>query len=342
MLSWVLALALVSSMPTIAIPDIKDESRTILAKHELTVTTEKEGEHFVESKNGRVLEGPFDTAKQALVRSRARSVEFGVKDIGKLKNVIRLNEGVRHNVYLDSRRKVTVGVGFNLSRKDAGQKFKEAGIDVVELATKQTSLSHIQIEMLFDLSMMDVLNDVRGVVQDFDNLPSDRQIALADMMFQLGKTKFLKFKRMLSHVNNKNWPKAAEQLLDSELALATSPDRARRNAERLLGVGLKRKISERFFDPVDPETGFTILPQGPEITGGGGAPGLSMIPSKKLQEQFDKDLRKRLNSLPLGDLGGIALRQELITEAGLTVISRKDLIEIIFENLILSAPFKEL
>ncbi|KKL54502.1 hypothetical protein LCGC14_2264780, partial [marine sediment metagenome] len=44
-------------------------------------------------------------------------------------------------------------------------------------------------------------------------------------------------------------------LLDSELALVTSPDRARRNAERLLGVGLKRKISEPFFNPIDPETG---------------------------------------------------------------------------------------
>ena len=74
----------------------------------------------------------------------------GVKDIGGLQNTIRLNEGTRHNVYLDKRRKVTVGVGFNLSRKDAGQKFREAGIDVVALATKQASLSHVQIEMLFE------------------------------------------------------------------------------------------------------------------------------------------------------------------------------------------------
>lgn len=345
MLSWVLALVLANSMPTIVIPQIKDESRTTLARHENTVTTERESEFFVETGEGMLLEGPFDTSREALIRSQARSLEFGVKDIGKLKDVIRLNEGVRHGIYLDKRKKVTVGVGFNLSRKDAGDKFRQAGIDVVALATKKVPLSHTQIEMLFDLSMMDVLKEVREVVKDFDSLSSGRQIALADMMFQLGKPKFLKFKRMLSHVNNKNWPKAAEQLLDSELALATSPDRARRNAERLLGVGLKRKISEPFFNPINPETGEDIFPSfDPSISNLFVPEDVAKVPVPKLQKKFDEELRKRLNALPLGELGRIALNQlpPLITESGLTIISRKDLIELVFKNLTLVARTKEL
>jgi len=300
---WVLALVLVSSVPTIDIP---------------------------------IFNTPLDEAIES------SPDEFnGVKDIGGLKNAIRLNEGTRHNVYLDKRRNLTVGVGFNLSRKDAGEKFRQAGIDVVELVVNKAPLSHAQIEMLFELSLIDALDDVREVVKDFDKLSSGRQIALADMMFQLGKTRFKKFKRMVKHVNNKNWVKAAEQLLDSELAFVTSSSRARRNAERLLGVGLKHKISEPFFDPVDPKTGEQLLfPDVPVIAPLKGFVDMPPIPSPKLQEKFQEDLLQRLDGLPLGDLGSIALEQELITEAGLTIISRKDLISLIFNNLTLAAPSK--
>ncbi len=343
MLSWVLTLVLASSMPTIAIPDIKDESKIILAKHERTVTTEKEGQHFVESsvEPGKILEGPFDTAREALIRSKVRSVEHGVKDIGGLKNVIRFNEGVRHSVYLDILGKLNIGVGFNLNRSDLVDKFEQAGIDVAEVLVNHVPLSSIQIDMLFDLSLTDALNDIRDVIKDFDNLSSDRQIALVDMMFQLGKNRFKKFKRMIGHVNNKNWPKAAEQLLDSRLALKQTPDRAHRNAERMVGVQLKRKISEPFFNPVDPETGEELFEQDvPIIAPRQGFVDIEPIPSPKLQQKFDEDLLQRLDGLPLGDLGGIALNMDIITEAGLEVISRKDLIKIIFGGLTLAAPSK--
>lgn len=46
--------------------------------HELSVTVEQDGKHFIESsvEPGKVLEGPFDTAQEALERSRSRSEEF--------------------------------------------------------------------------------------------------------------------------------------------------------------------------------------------------------------------------------------------------------------------------
>ncbi len=46
--------------------------------HELSITVERDGKHFVESsvEPGKVLEGPFDTAQEALERSKARSDEF--------------------------------------------------------------------------------------------------------------------------------------------------------------------------------------------------------------------------------------------------------------------------
>ena len=46
--------------------------------HELSITVERDGKHFIESsvEPGKVLEGPFDTGQEALERSIARSDEF--------------------------------------------------------------------------------------------------------------------------------------------------------------------------------------------------------------------------------------------------------------------------
>lgn len=256
-----------------------------------------------------------------------------VKDIGGLKRTIRFNEGVRHSIYRDKFGHFTIGVGFALKRTDAGEKFRQIGANIVEIAQGKASLSSNQVEHLLSLSIIDALADVRKAIPDFDNLSAGRQNALTDMMFQLGQERFSGFKRMINAVNNKNWPKAAEQLLDSKLALEQTPDRARRNAEKMLGSPLK-KISEPFSNPI-----FTD-PDVPTISPLEGFIDTEPIPSPKLQEKFSKQLHQRLSKLPLGELGSLALGEELITESGLTLISRKNLINLIFNSLTLSAPSK--
>ena len=46
--------------------------------HEHNITVERDGKHYIESsvEPGKVLEGPFNTAEEALRRSKARSGEF--------------------------------------------------------------------------------------------------------------------------------------------------------------------------------------------------------------------------------------------------------------------------
>jgi|TARA_R100000093_G_scaffold8430_2_gene5991 hypothetical protein len=46
--------------------------------HEVSITVERDGKHYVESsvKPGEVLEGPFNTEKEALKRSIQRSKEY--------------------------------------------------------------------------------------------------------------------------------------------------------------------------------------------------------------------------------------------------------------------------
>ena len=266
---------------------------------------------------------------------------FQIKDLDGLRQTIRLNEDVRFRPYLDKGGKLTVGVGFNLSqRKDLREKFKMAGIDAADLLINKVPLTPNQVDTLLNETIIDALADVRTLVPDFDNLSAGRQNALADMSFQLGLTRMSKFKRMLNAVNNKNWPKAAEQLLDSKMALVQTPNRARRNATKLLG-GPIQKIAQPFFNPRDPKTGATLPDfDNPILAPREGFVDIPPIPSPKLQKKFDANLLQQLQGLPLGDLGSIALNMEVITEVALEAISRKDLIVLIFGNLTLAAPSK--
>jgi GH24 family phage-related lysozyme (muramidase) len=334
----VLLSVLAVSMPTITVPQIKDNSKTTLVRHENAITTEKGGEFFVETGEGallgegNILEGPFEDKTRALIRSKTRSVETNVKDIAALRNTIRNNEGTRHTTYKDKLNNLTVGVGFSLTRSDVAEKLEEAGIDATALLRDNLPLTTEQVDNLFDLSLADALTDVRKVIPDFDNLTASRQNALADMMFQLGEPRFRTFKRMINAVNQKNWPRAIKELLDSRLALEQTPGRAKRNASKMETV--PSKISERFSNPIFTE------PDQPLISPPEGFIGIEPIPSGELQKQFKKDLKKRLTNTSLSDLGSIALSKELITESGLTIISRKDLITLILRNSTLSAPSK--
>ena len=49
--------------------------------HELSITVERDGKHFIESsvEPGKVLEGPFGTQEEANKRAQQRSNEFGMK-----------------------------------------------------------------------------------------------------------------------------------------------------------------------------------------------------------------------------------------------------------------------
>ena len=84
-----------------------------------------------------------------------------------------------------------------------------------------------------------LLHDVRDVLASltqfnwFLSLDRVRQQVLIEMVFQLGMTKFLTFRKMREALQTGDYARAADEMLDSKWAKSDSPARAKRAADRM-------------------------------------------------------------------------------------------------------------
>lgn len=106
-------------------------------------------------------------------------------------------EGLVLSCYKDSKGNWTAGVGHllktdigNISLKLAGEWLAED----IKIATE----------------------DCLKVVPYFSEMNEERQYAMISMMFNLGRTKFTAFKKMLSALSEKDFVKASQEMLDSK------------------------------------------------------------------------------------------------------------------------------
>jgi lysozyme len=106
------------------------------------------------------------------------------------------HEGLRLKPYRDTVGKLTIGYGRNLD--DRGISEDEAGF------------------------MLD--NDIDQVVAELERLPlwlslnPVRKVVLANMAFNMGVPTLLEFRRMLGALAEKDWDRAAVEMLDSKWA----------------------------------------------------------------------------------------------------------------------------
>ena len=129
----------------------------------------------------------------------------------RLINMITLHEGKRHHVYECSSGKLTVGVGRNL--EDLG-------------------LSDGEIDFLLRNDLMRVQSELAVNVPCFLNLSDVRQDVLMDMCFNLGISRFLQFKNMLTALEIGDYIEAAAEMLDSRWAKQVG-ERANRLAKMM-------------------------------------------------------------------------------------------------------------
>lgn len=174
------------------------------------------------------------TPREATAMDVAK-LEQGVREPQYVRDIIKFEEGVHPRVYLDTKwsKKPTIGVGFNMNRKSAREKFKTIGADYGLVRHKNIPLTKDQIEHLFDLSLMDAYRDVKKLVPSFYSLAPSRQAALIDMAFNMGRRKLGGFDRTLQAVSKGDWEKASKEIMNSEYGRKL-PGRAKRNAARML------------------------------------------------------------------------------------------------------------
>jgi GH24 family phage-related lysozyme (muramidase) len=139
--------------------------------------------------------------------------------------VLLAHEGERLHVYEDIYGIPTIGVGFNLARADAPALLQRCGANYQRVVGGLDDLTEAQSHWLLQYCAIEVVEWLTQVFPAFSRFTQPRQIALLDMGFNLGETKFHGFKQMVSCILGGDWAGAADQALHSQWALEV-PTRA--------------------------------------------------------------------------------------------------------------------
>ena len=76
------------------------------------------------------------------------------------------------------------------------------------------------------------MSDCHKLYSDFDSLPEEAQLIIANMMFNMGRPRLSKFKGMKRGVDARDWNQAADEMVDSRWYKQVT-NRANRLVERM-------------------------------------------------------------------------------------------------------------
>ena len=131
------------------------------------------------------------------------------------------DEGCRYEIYLDHLGLPTFGIGALIKEHDP-----EYGQPV------GTPVSEDRVRKRFNLDIAVTIEDCQVLYDDFDDLPEEAQLVIANMMFNMGRPRLSKFKGMKAGVDARDWERAADEMVDSRWHDQV-PNRAKRLVKRI-------------------------------------------------------------------------------------------------------------
>ena len=140
---------------------------------------------------------------------------------------LKIDEGVVYEVYHDHLGLPTFGVGHLVLESDP-EYGKDIGFPVSEERVKEC----------FEKDLDTAISECNALYEDgvFGDLPGEVQEILVNMMFNMGRTRLSKFKKMHAAILEADWKTAAKEGRDS-LWYRQVTNRAERLMERLENVG---------------------------------------------------------------------------------------------------------
>ena len=139
-------------------------------------------------------------------------------NIEQLRKELDRDEGVKYEVYLDHLGYPTFGIGHLITDDDP-----ECG------ATVGTKIDSDRVQEAFEADVESVLSDCERLYVQFEHLPEEVKLIVANMMFNMGYTRLSKFKGMKRGVDARIWEGAADEMVDSKWY-----DQVTRRADRLV------------------------------------------------------------------------------------------------------------
>ena len=125
-------------------------------------------------------------------------------NINKLKETLKIDEGVVYEIYNDHLGYPTFGIGHLVLEGEP-----EHGLSVGTPVTEE------RVDECFERDVEYVLNDCRILHEDFDNYPEEVKQIIANMMFNMGRTRLTKFRKHNAALQEGDWKTAAIEGRDS-------------------------------------------------------------------------------------------------------------------------------
>ena len=126
-------------------------------------------------------------------------------NIDQLRKELERDEGVKYEVYLDHLGYPTFGIGHLITDDDP-----ECGASV------GTKIDSDRVQEAFEADVESVLSDCERLYVQFEHLPEEVKLIVANMMFNMGYTRLSKFKGMKRGVDARDWESAADEMVDSK------------------------------------------------------------------------------------------------------------------------------
>jgi lysozyme len=125
--------------------------------------------------------------------------------IEQIKEDLVRHEGYVTEIYLDSENLPTFGIGHLVTENDMEYTWPVG-----------TPVTDERILQVFHDDCNAACTDASALFLNFNSHPEDVQRVLVNMAFNLGRSRLGKFKNMITAVNEGNYSKAADEMVDSK------------------------------------------------------------------------------------------------------------------------------
>ena len=143
-------------------------------------------------------------------------------NIEALREQLKIDEGVKYEIYKDHLGYPTFGIGHLITENDP-EHGKPDG----------TEISEDRVNEIFETDVAKFVSEAKILFPDLDDLPDVAQQVIVNMAFNMGRPRLSKFKNFIAGVNDRDWTKAAEEMMDSRWATQVG-DRAIRLRNQIL------------------------------------------------------------------------------------------------------------
>jgi len=152
-------------------------------------------------------------------------------NVEQLREELKEDEGCKYEIYLDHLGLPTHGIGHLITEWDEEYE-KPVG----------TPVSEDRVNNCFQTDVHGTVEECKKLFDNFDDLPEDVQLILCNMMFNMGRPRLSKFKKMNEAIANEDWLEAATQMEDSRWHKQVT-NRANRLIKRMEAIGVKEQVA---------------------------------------------------------------------------------------------------